>query len=174
MKTRKRLLVGLSLLAATFLFTLQDGVIGHLMAQFLGYLFGQRGAAVAAVLMLTAGTMLVVPPGAIARFFRWTTHGREARVDRVVAEMDEDMIERRIERAVARALKAKPVALENVVSGEILAPADRRQLDAVRDALRSLQYKKHEYEPLVQAMNPSRPFDDLVKGALKKLNEKRN
>jgi len=173
MNNRKRFLVGLALLAATFLFTLQDGVIGHIMAQFLGYLFGQRGAAVAAVLMFTAGVVLVVPAGAIGRFFRWTTHSRDTRVERVVREMDEDIIGRLVERAVERALagKAKP---EGVVSGEIVSPAERMRLDDVRAALKQLQYKAHEYEPLVKGMDPSVPFEVLVKGALKKLNEKRN
>jgi len=173
MKNRRRVFLGLILLAATFLFTIQDGVLGHLMAQFLGYLFGQSGAAVAAVLMLTAGVLLVVPPGAVGKLVRWSTHSREARVENVMREMDEDVIARAVERAIEKALKgrAKP---EGVVSGEIVSPAERKKLDAVRDALRSLQWKQHEYEPLVRGMDPSVPFETLVKGAIKQLSSGKN
>jgi hypothetical protein len=173
MKNRRRVFLGLTFLAATFLFTIQDGVLGHLMAQFLGYLFGQSGAAVAAVLMLTAGVLLVVPPGAVGRFFRWSTHGREARVERVVRDMDEDIIERLVERAVEKALKGR-VKPAGVVSGEIVSPAERKKLDDVRTALKSLEWKASEYEPLVRGMDPSVPFETLVKGAIKQLSAGKN
>lgn len=176
MKNRRRIFLGLILLSATFLFTLQDGVIGHLMSRFLGYLFGQTGAAVAAVLMLTAGVACIVPAGVVGRLVRWSAQGREARVERVVREMDEDAITRVVERALEKALrgKAKP---EGVVSGEIgssVSPAERKKLDDVRTALKSLQWKPSEYESIVRGMDPSVPFEALVKGAIKKLAEKRN
>jgi hypothetical protein len=169
MKNRRRVFLGLVLLAATFLFTIQDGVLGHLMAQFLGYLFGQSGAAVAAVLMLTAGVLLIVPPGAVGRFFRWSTHSREARVEKVMREMDEDVIARVVERAVERALRGRAKVESPVVSGTIVSPAERMRLDDVRTALRSLQYRPHEFEPIVRTMDPKQPLEVLVKGALKTL-----
>jgi hypothetical protein len=191
MNNRKRLLVGLTLLAATFLFTIQDGVLGHLMAQFLGYLFGQSGAAVAAVLMLTTGVLLIVPPGAIGRFVRWSTHSREARVEKVMREMDDEVIARAVERAVERALKGRSGSEESLprnnmptnyrevrehyaMSGEILAPADRKKLDDVRTALKSLQWKPSEYEGIVRGMDPNVPFETLVKGAIKQLSSGKN
>lgn len=172
MKNRRRVFTGLILLAATFLFTLQDGVIGHIMVRFLGYLFGQSGAAVVAVLMLVAGVLCVVPPGAVGRAVRWAAQSREARVERVGREMDEDVIERRIERAVERALKGR--ATSGVVSGEIVSPAERKKLDDVRVALKSLEWRASEYEPLVRGMDPSVPFETLVKGAIKQLSTGKN
>lgn len=173
MKNRRRIFLGLVLLSATFLFTLQDGVIGHLMSRFLGYLFGQTGAAVAAVLMLTAGVACIVPHGSVGRIVRWAMHSREARVERVVREMDEDAVARIVERALEKALRGK-ARDSGVVSGEIVSPVERMRLDDVRTALKQLGYTKNEYEPLVRAMDPRAPFEGLVKGALKKLAEKRN
>ncbi len=172
MKNRRRVFLGLVLLSATFLSTLQTGVLGYLMSRFLGYLFGQTGTAAASVLMLTAGVLCIVPPGAVGRFFRWAAQGRETRVERVVREMDEDIIARIVDRAVEKALKGKTPS--GVVSGEIVSPAERMRLDDVRAALKQLGYQKHEYEPLVRGMNPTAPFEGLVKGALKSLQAPRN
>lgn len=50
-----------------------------------------------------------------------------------------------------------------------LAPALRRELQTVRDALKHLGYEKHEYEPLVARMDPTAGFEKNVKSALKAL-----
>lgn len=49
-----------------------------------------------------------------------------------------------------------------------LVPAERMRLDDVRGALKQLGYQKHEYA-FVGSMDPSQPFETLVRDALKKL-----
>jgi len=176
MKNRRRVFLGLILLAATFVFTLQDGVIGHVMVRFLGYLFGQSGAAVVGVLMFVAGVLCIVPTGSVGRLVRWAAQSREARVERVVREMDADMVERLVERAIEKALAGK-VKPAGVVSGEIVSsvsPAERKKLDDVRTALKSLQWKPSEYESIVRGMDPDVPFETLVKTAIKQLSAGKN
>lgn len=168
MNPRKRIILGVTLLAATFLITLQEGIIGHLLSRALGYLFGQTCTGVIGVAMLVSGLVLVLPRDFIGRFIRWGTSGREARVDRVRREMIAH------ER---RAAVPQPIEVEEVESVKLppaVPPAHRMRLDDVRGALKQLGYKSHEYDGLVKAMDPTVPFEVLVKGALKKLQEKRN
>lgn len=159
MNPRKRIILGVTLLALTFLTTTQSGVVGMLFARVFGYLFGQTGTAVLAVAMFVVATALILPRDALGRFVRWSWGGREARVDRVVRES-----------------RKRPIVVEEVdaVVPAAAPPAHRMRLDDVRGALKQLGYKNFEYEPLVGAMDPTVPFEVLVKGALKKLQEKRN
>ena len=172
---RRRIVIGILLLAMAFFYAFAPscGVVGWAISRASGYLIGQTGSALLALTLLVVGTLFVLPHDFLRSIAQWFTRGRQARVDRVVAEMDEDArfrsIARNIESATAKALARAEMLKESSIS-----PTARRNLDAVRDALKSLQYKSHEYEPLVRAMDPSVPFETLVKSALKKLNEKRN
>jgi len=147
---RRRFVIGLMLLALTFMGALHEGAVGHNWARLIGYLFGPTGAGVVGVVTLLSGLAFVLPHDAIGRFIRWGSSGREARVERVV-----------------RASRQPIVIVED--EDEELAPADRKRLEDVRVALKSLQYRSHEYEPLVAAMDPRAPFEGLIKGALKQL-----
>lgn len=164
MNSRKRVIIGISLLVATFFITLHEGAIGHILARVCGFLFGQTGTAVLAVAMFLIGTVLILPRDFLGRFIRWGVRGREARVDRVRREMIAH------ER---RAAVPEPIEVEEAVKTPI-PPAHRMRLDDVRGALRQLGYKTPEFDGLVKAMDPTVPFEVLVKGALKKLQEKRN
>jgi Holliday junction resolvasome RuvABC DNA-binding subunit len=62
----------------------------------------------------------------------------------------------------------EPVPAEDVA---VLRPRDRQTLDAVRSALKNLDYARTEYEPIVAKMDPSLGFEKLVKNALKSLRE---
>ncbi|MBV8284103.1 MAG: hypothetical protein JO175_05585, partial [Candidatus Eremiobacteraeota bacterium] len=120
---------------------------------------------------------------------RWAWHGREARVGRVVGEMDRVVREKRQERA-GRSVDIEHVkkividvlrehgrkVVQDSVSGEIntLAPADRMRLDDVRTAMRELGYTKGEYEPVVAKLDPKLPLDVLLRGAIKTLHAKVN
>lgn len=152
---RRRFVIGIILLAVTFLTTFQSGAIGMLCARALGFLFGQTGTAMLSVTLFVVGMAFVLPRDFLVRFIRWGMNGREARVDRVVRE------------------SRQPIVVEEPAVAQV-PPAARMRLDDVRGALKQLGYKNFEYEPLVGVMDPSVPFEVLVKSALKKLQEKRN
>jgi Holliday junction resolvasome RuvABC DNA-binding subunit len=74
--------------------------------------------------------------------------------------------------AVQAASKEAAVLIANRLDEQkTLAPRDRQTLDAVRSALKNLDFNKNEYEPLVARMDPSLGFEKLVKSALKTLRE---
>lgn len=164
---RKRLLLGVLLLAAAFFYAFAPtcGIIGQLIARASGYLIGQTGSMLLALTALVVGVLLVLPHGAVGSFVRWIWHGREARVGRVVREMDAHVAKRKAERAEERAALSGDPAIAEAV----LTPKARMQLDAVRAALTDLGYTKKEMEPIVTKMDPSRDFAVLVRAALKEL-----
>lgn len=168
---RKRLLIGFLLLACTFFYAFAGtcGLIGQLIARASSTLLGQTGSTLVALVMLGVGLMLVVPHGAVGGMVRWMWHGREARVGRVMRELD-DHAERR------GRVDYKRLYEENVgaATPPKLAPVDRMKLDAVRGALRELGYKKHEFESIVAALDPSLSDEVLVRDAVKQLHAASN
>lgn len=175
---RRRLLIGGLLLAATFFYAFAStcGLLGRGIAYASAQLIGQTGSTLVAMCMLGSALAFLIPHGAPGRFIAWVMHGREARVARVVREMD--AYERR--RVLDVVTVPGDTALPST-TGERLAergrrdrdgvqsPADRMKLDTVREALRGLGYKKDEYGPLVTKMDPKVDFEILVKGALAEL-----
>lgn len=170
---RKRLLLGVLLLAGTFFYTFAPtcGLIGVLVSRASSKLLGQTGSTLLALTMLVVGILFVLPHDAIGRLFRWAFQGREARVSRVVREGDSHAEVRRI---VAEALKTH-LALEEKPTVPLKAPeeklsfTDRRRLTDVRGALKQLGCTKDEIEPLVAKMDPTQPAEVLLRGALKEL-----
>lgn len=176
---RKRLLLGFLLLAATFFYAFAGtcGLIGELVAHISSKLLGQTGSTLLALTMLVVGLLLVIPHGALSRFFAWAFHGREARVARVVRESDKHMSEAEVRRIVAEAAKiqgvgagyvANPADLQNATPPE-LSVRERRNLDDVRTAMKQLGYHKNEFEPLVVKMDPRLAPEVLIRGAIKEL-----
>lgn len=195
---RKRLLLGFLLLSATFFYAFAGtcGLIGELIAHISSKLLGQTGSTLLALTMLVVGLLLVIPHGALGRFFAWAFHGREARVARVVRESDKQMFEAAVRRIVAEAVKvqsnprgcgteaadggAGAVCGENGVLCPDCAPAkpsssselsvrERRNLDDVRTAMKQLGYHKNEFEPLVVKMDPRLAPEVLIRDAIKEL-----
>lgn len=157
---RKRLLLGFLLLAATFFYAFAGtcGLIGELVARVSSKLLGQTGSTLLAFTMLVTGLLLVIPHGALGRFFSWAFHGREARVARVVRESDEHTGRRR----------ALPEVKVQGIRGE-LSVRERRNLDDVRTAMKQLGYRQNEFEPLMAKMDPSLAPEVLIRGAIKEL-----
>lgn len=179
---RQRLVAGILMLALAFFYAFAEtcGTLGHLVARGSSYLLGQTGSSLVALTLLAIGVLFVIPHGAIGAFVRWAWHGREARVTRVVADMDKFVSARRAEKPDVEHVKKIVIdvlrehgrrVVQDVVAGEIVTrpPAERMRLDDVRGALRSLQYRPHEFEPIVKNLDPKLPLEVLVKSALKAL-----
>lgn len=155
---RRRLVIGIMLLVLTYLGALQEGAVGRVWQRTLGYLFGATGSAVVATAIFLVAVLFILPHGFFGGLLGWFSFGREARVNKVVRDMDEHVRESR-----------RPIAVVEEDEVEELVPADRMRLDDVRTALKGLGYKASEYEKLVKVMDPRAPFEGLVKGALKSL-----
>jgi hypothetical protein len=185
---RKRLVAGILMLAIAFFYAFAPtcGAIGHLVARGSAYLLGQTGSSLVALTLFTVGGLFVIPHGAIGALVRWAWHGREARVGRVVADMDRFVTTKREARQVDVEHVKKIVigvlrehgrkVVQDAVAGEIVTrpPAERMRLDDVRGALKNLGYLKNEYEPVVAGLDPKLPLETLVRGAIKTLHGKAN
>ena len=173
---RKRLLVGCLFLLATFFYAFAGtcGLVGRLVQYVTSHLLGQTGSTLLALTMLTTGVLFVVPHGAIGGLFRWMLHGRESRVAKVVRDSDEWVRAAEIKRIVADAIRAHVgTKTAKVEEAPELSVVDRRKLDDVRSCLRQLQYRAHEYEPVVLAITDlSPPVATLVQSAIKALHAK--
>lgn len=171
---RKRLLLGVLLLAACFFYAFAPtcGLVGRLIGRASAQLLGQTGSTLLALTMLVVGLLLVIPHGAIGGFFRWAVRGREARVAKVVREGDREINVRRI---VADAIRMHVAFMEakaapaKEIEDPSPVPAERRRLDDVRSALKNLGYLSKEYETIVKGLDPKAPLEILVKDALKQI-----
>lgn len=180
---RKRLLIGVLLLLGMFFYAFAGtcGLIGELVARISGKLLGQTGSTLLALTMLVTGLLLVIPHGAVGALIRWVFHGREARVARVVREGDravdlnrivDEAIKRHAAARVAQGISGRAPgfgAEPASATAPAVTPAERMRLEDVRVALRSLQYRSNEIEPVVGTLDPRQPFETLVKSALKTL-----
>jgi hypothetical protein len=166
---RKRLLLGILLIAATFFYTFAPtcGLIGQFVHYVTSRLLGQTGSTLLSLTMLVVGILFVLPHDALGRFFRWAFHGREARVAKVVRESDEWMRAAEVRRIVAEAIQAH--LTEKPAVQPAASVRDRRALDDVRTALKGLGYTKSEFEPLVVKMDPTLAPEILIRSAIKEL-----
>lgn len=165
---RRRLLIGGLLLATTFFYAFAStcGLLGMLISRGSALLIGQTGSTLVAMMLLGSALAFLIPHGGVRQFVTWVAHGREARVAKVVREMDKFERDRR---------GVVEVEVEHeMVTPVKVPPATRIKLDTVREALRSLGYKRDEYMPLVEKMDPKMDFEILVKGALKELRAETN
>lgn len=172
---RKRLLVGCLFLLATFFYAFAGtcGLVGRLVQYVTSRLLGQTGSTLLAFAMLTTGVLFIVPHDAFGRLFRWVLHGRESRVAKVVRDSDEWVRAAEVKRIVADAIKAhEGMQAAKVEAEPELSVVDRRKLDDVRTCLKQLQYLRHEYEPVVQAITDlTPPTEVLVKNAIRVLSK---
>lgn len=167
---RKRILVGVLLLAATFFYAFAGtcGMVGILIARASAYLLGQTGSTLVAFAMMFTGLALVIPHGAVGRFLHWAwSPHKTVSVAKVLRQ--EGDIEAIVRRVLRDERSHGVVEAEVEVEKAAPTPVVRRKLDDVRTALVDLGYKKSEYEPLIAKMDPSLDFEILVKSALKDL-----
>ncbi len=135
------------------------GVVGALLSASVARLLGDAGTGLLVATAWTLAFIHATPPGTLTRMvvavWKFATRPRPAAVVVVKrgstnAETADDVV------AAVRSLAGQ-------------SPRDRRELQAISDALKGLGFHRHEYEPIVAKMDPSVGFEKNVKAALKAL-----
>ena len=133
------------------------GVVGALLSASVERLVGAAGTALLVGTAWCIAFILATPPGTLTRMVVAVWHAVKPR--------------HRPSVVVVKTREARDEGEGAGVGATVstLAPRDRQTLDAVRSALKNLDYNKNEYEPLIARMDPSLGFEKLVKNALKSL-----
>ena len=136
------------------------GALGALVSATSERMVGTAGLALFACAAWTLAFILATPPGTLTRMilalWRQATRPRPSVV--VVSKKSAVETVRELREALDEGQQAP-------------SPRVRQNLDAVRSALKNLDFNKNEYEPLVARMDGTQPFETLVKSALKSLRE---
>ena len=134
------------------------GVVGALLSASVARLLGDAGTGLLVGTAWCIAFILATPPGTLTRMVVATWRA---------------CVSRRHRPSVVVMRPGAPLVktTEPYIPAPALAPRDRQTLDAVRNALKHLDYTKAEYEPLIARMDPSLGFEKLVRGALKSLRE---
>jgi len=132
------------------------GVVGALLSASTERLLGVAGTGLLCVTAWALAFILATPPGTATRMIVALWHATVTR------------------RHTAAVVVIRPNRGEGVDAGRgatvpALAPTARRELQAVKDALKGLGYEKYEIEPIVSQMDPAAGFEKNVKSALKAL-----
>lgn len=166
MKTRRHApksnpVLAVLIVAATVFLLLGSrcGVLGALIAGSVDRLLGAAGMGLLCVTAWSLAFILATPPGTFTRIMLALWRARPKHTPSVVVVQT-----RGDERTRGGGVDAGFSATVSVP-----APRDRQTLDAVRSALKGLDYTKAEYEPIVAQMDASLGFEKLVKSALKSL-----
>ena len=130
------------------------GVVGALLSASVARLLGDAGTGLLVATAWCIAFILATPPGTLTRMVVAVWHAVKPKHRPSVV-----MVKARGEGDGAGVGATVPA----------LAPRDRQTLDAVRNALKNLDYTRAEYEPIVSRMDPALGFEKLVKSALKSL-----
>ncbi|HEV3059716.1 MAG TPA: hypothetical protein VGY48_15805 [Vicinamibacterales bacterium] len=150
------------------------GVVGALLSASVERLVGAAGTGLLVSTAWCIAFILATPPGTLTRMVVavWRAVKPRHRPSVVVVKTRPVELPMLSDAAVQAASKEAAVLIANRLDEQkTLAPRDRQTLDAVRSALKNLDFNKNEYEPLVARMDPSLGFEKLVKSALKTLRE---
>lgn len=147
------------------------GLLGLWLAKGISMLLGTFGGFLLVFALVTCGLVMIVPWRLVAKAMKAqrrrpvihpAIHYRPVR-RAVVASPPLHSASRQDERnwslTFAPLEPPKP-------ANETLSPSHRMRLDDVRSALKGLGYRPNEYEQLVKEMDPSQPFERLVKDGL--------
>jgi hypothetical protein len=172
MKTRNRSpksrpVAAVLIVAATVFLLLgrNCGVLGALLAGSADRLLGAAGMGLLCLTAWALAFILATPAGTFSRMVLalWRARPRHNAPQVVV------MKTRTVEPYVLQPGESTHPFQNAAAIAPAAAPRDRQTLDAVRSALKGLDYTKAEYEPIVAQMDPSLGFEKLVKSALKSL-----
>lgn len=144
------------------------GVLGALLAGSVDRLLGAAGLGLLCLTAWVLAFILATPPQTASRLVvaLWKHTVAHRHTPQVVV-MNTKMVERMP--YVPQPGELVHPFMNAAAIAPAQAPRDRQTLDAVRSALRGLDYTKAEYEPIVAQMDPSLGFEKLVKSALKSL-----
>lgn len=174
MKTRnapKSRPVAAVLIVASTVFLLlgrRCGVLGALVDGSVDRLLGAAGLGLLCLTAWVLAFILATPAGTFTRIILALWRARPRHNAPSVVVMKTQTIEQHVPYVLKPGESAHPF-MNAAAIAPAQAPRDRQTLDAVRSALRGLDYTKAEYEPIVAQMDPSLGFEKLVKSALKSL-----
>lgn len=150
------------IIVATTVFLLlgsRCGVLGALVDGSVDRLLGAAGLGLLCVTAWSLAFILATPPGTFTRIIVALWRARPKHTPSVVV----------VQTRGDERTRGGDVDAGSSATVSAPAPRDRRELQAVKDALKGLGYEKYEYEPLVAQMDASLGFEKNVKSALKSL-----